>query len=604
MSKVSFFVPGRLCILGEHSDWANNYDLGNNINGYTITTTLNSGISADVEKSDKIILNYLNENELICDFADKDIEMNIKNDEFWKYALGIILYLKKHIKNISGIKVNIIDVTLPMKRGLASSAAISLLITKAYNALYNLNLTSTEELDISYYGELSIGSKCGKLDQYSLNPKGLKLLEFDNDKVNSVKLKVKEDIIIVVANLMKKKDTTKILSDLNLSFNSDKGIQFFLKEKNKQYVFLAKQYIEDGNLKALGKLLTDYQSDFDKFLIPLCSELEAPTLHKTLKDKNIKRYIYGAKGCGSGGDGSVQFIAKNESCANDLINYLNNVLKMETEKVIIKSNVIKKAVIPIGGYGTRMYPMTKVIGKEFLPVMDKDYVIKPAIQILLNEIVKAGIQEICLVIPKSHKKNYINLFKMDKNYDYEMESELAEIRKKVTFVYDDMHLGLANAIKLSKSFIKDDDFILFLGDQIYSTNDDKSCLSQIMDFYYEHQSIMIPVCECKQEEISKYGILSGTKILDDRYYEIVDFVEKPKVEKSEYLKTDNKYYSVFGCYILKNDFLGYLNNDFNNSLKKYIYENKSLAFIPKGKYYDIGNAKDYDYTFINYRNGK
>lgn len=603
MSKISLFIPGRLCILGEHSDWANNYDLGNNINGYTITTTLNGGITAIAEKNDKVILNYLNKNKLICNFNDNDIEKNIKNNEFWKYALGIILYLKKNIKKISGVEINITDASLPIKRGLASSAAISLLIVKAYNILYNLNLTSDEELDLSYYGELSIGSKCGRLDQYALQPQGLKLLEFNNEKVNSMNLKVKKDIYIVVANLMKQKNTTKILNDLNSNFSDNKNMQYFLKEKNKEYVLKAKQYIENGNIKELGILLTNYQKDFDKNLMPICEELIAPTLHKTLNDKNVKQFIYGCKGCGSGGDGSIQFIAKNEICADKLIDYLNNILKMETEKVIIKSNVIKKAIIPIGGYGTRMHPMTKVIGKEFLPIMDKDNIIKPAIQILLSEIINAGIDEIGLIIPKSHKKNYINLFTKNQNYNNEMEKTLNNIRKKITFIYDDTHLGLANAIKLSKDFINNDNFILFLGDQIYSSNTDKSCLNQILDFYYKHNLVTIAACECNDEEISNYGILYGDKIIDNNYYKISNFVEKPK-NNSEYLKIENKYYSIFGCYILKNNFFNILSNNFNESLKEYICNNNALAFIPNGKYYDIGNHKNYDYTFINYRNGK
>lgn len=604
MTKISLFVPGRLCILGEHSDWASNYDLGNNINGYTITTTLNSGISAEVEKNDKVVLNFLDKKELICNYDEKDIEQNIKNDEFWKYALGIILYLKKHFEDIEGIKINITNADLPMKSGLASSAAISLLVVKAYNSLYKLNISSKKELDLAYFGELSIGSKCGKLDQYALEPTGLKLLEFDKSKVNSVRLKVEKDIIIVVANLMKKKNTTKILHDLNQNFKTDKNIQIFLKEKNKKYVFLAKKHIEDGNLKELGSLLTKYQKDFDKALIPLCSELKAPTLHKTLKDKNIKQYIYGAKGCGSGGDGSIQFIAKNDECANKLIDYLNNTLEMETEKVIIKSNTIKKAIIPIGGFGTRMHPMTKVIGKEFLPIMDKDRIVKPAIQILLEEIVKEGINEIYLIIPKSHKKNYIDLFKNSKNYDKQNEMMLNKIKSKIKYIYDDTHLGLANAIKLSKDYIKDDDFILFLGDQIYSSNEEKTCLNQILDFYYNNQLITIPVCACKKEEIYKYGIVSGNKLINKNYYEISNFTEKPKVNNSEHLRTKNKYYSIFGCYILKNNFFNNLSNNFTESLEKYLKDNKSLAFIPNGKYYDIGNYESYDYSFINYRNGK
>lgn len=614
--KVSIFVPGRLCIIGEHSDWASNYRINNPTleDGMAVITILDEGIYANIEKFDSI---YISNDKEVISCKMNEIDYIIDTDDYWKYAIGTCRYIKEKY-NCAGIKIEIYKNTLPMKKGLASSAAICTLVVKAYNKLYNLGLNDDIELEEAYEVEQSIGSKCGRLDQVSVSDSKLQLVEFKQEKVVRHKLHVKKDIYMVYADLNGEKDTIKILNDLNKCYpyhknEQEKLVQEFLGIENVRYCKKAKTCIENGEIEKLGSIMNEYQARFDEVLIPVSKELKAPLLHEIINDKFIKTLVYGIKGCGSGGDGAVQFLAKNEYSQKILYDYLNKKLNKASAKITIKSNTIKKAIIPIGGYGTRMYPMTKIIGKEFLPLMDSDSRIKPAIVIMLKELIDAGIEEIALVLPQKYQDNYMRLFTKNVNYKKFdiIEQELQEIFSKITFIDDDKQNGLSNAISLCKKFISGDKFLIVLGDQIYKSKTDKTCLKQIIDFYNESNKCLIPVCETNMEDVEKYGILKGNKVIDNKYFKINNFVEKPSIEiAKQYLYTTDgntiKYYSVFGCYLLDDKFIKLLDisKEFNDNLKKYIDLYEPLAFIPNGKYYDIGNNQSYCKTFIEFCGGK
>lgn len=600
---LELFVPGRLCLIGEHSDWQYLYKSKNNNieSGVAITTSLDMGISARVYKSNRIEINYLDKKMIEIDLEEIHSYLY---DDFFKYILSSYDMVRRDY-NISGIRLDIIDSTLPMKKGLASSGAICLLTIRALNILYSLNLNENDELYYSLKAEENIGSKCGLLDQKSISNTGLKLLEFSDD-LKSDNLLVGNNIYMLIADLNGSKNTIKILDDLNSCYpfyknKKEERVHNFLGKKNKEYVFSSKRCIEEGNIKELGKIYYKYQKEFDKTFIPITKELEAPILHKVLEDKFIKKVVFGMKGCGSGGDGSVQFICKSESDRGVLIKYLYEKYNMNSYCSTIKKNKITKAVIPVGGYGTRMYPMTKIMNKELLPIKDKDNVIKPAILILLEELIDSNIEEIYLVLDKDSLKQYKKLFREDSIYSFSYEDKLKQIKEKIKYVLDDTHLGMGNALKLCKKYINSDDFMLLLGDQIYKSYTDKSCLGQILDFYYSNNCYpMVTSSKCVKKDASKYGILLGK--VENKSFEIDKIVEKPNDKQIEEIEKKYEFYSVFGCYILHNNFFDYLDKDivFSNCLEKYILENKVYSFIPDGRYYDLGNNKNYLEAFKDF----
>lgn len=194
---------------------------------------------------------------------------------------------------------------------------------------------------------------------------------------------------------------------------------------------------------------------------------------------------------------------------------------------------IKKAIIPAAGLGTRFLPATKAQPKEMLPIVDK-----PTIQYIVEEAVSSGIEEI-LIITGKNKRAIEDHF--DKSV--ELEDELKRSNKvtllklvqnisnmvNIYYIRQREPRGLGHAISLAKSFIEDKPFAVMLGDDIVDSK--VPCLKQLMDCYDKHNGSILGVQPVSESMISKYGIVSGTKI-ENLVYKVNDLVEKPEIEKA------------------------------------------------------------------------
>lgn len=632
---LELFVSGRLCLFGEHSDWAGKHRNTNNeiVEGHAIVTGIEQGIYAKI-KSDKrfIVIDETTNSTFEIDMDLKKLQEEAKSGSYYSYMCGVAAYVKENY-NVGGLEITITKVTLPIKKGLSSSAACCVLVARAFNKVYNLQLNTLGEMQIAYFGENKTPSRCGRLDQacaFGVKPV---CLTFDGDDITVEKLQVNEDFHWVFADLMSKKDTRKILSELNSCYpfpqdSVSENVQKYLGEINKSINERAIEYFKNGNVEAMGKLMTEAQDGFDKYVSPACKdELTAPKLHSVLNDEKVKQLSYGGKGVGSQGDGTVQFLAKDKETQILLAKYLKETLKMDSYTLTIKKcEEIKKAIIPIAGMGSRMYPITKVIRKDFLPVYDNG-MIKPAIMILLEELYDAGIEEIYLVIDKEDKDMCDKMFNGDLSSDLlsklspamlEYESKIHKIGKKVKYIYQEEKLGLGHAVYLCNKYIKDEPFLLLLGDQIYKSNIEKSCVEQVLENYKTTGKMTISACEVLLDKVSNYGIMSGNKIKNSNSFEITSFVEKPTMEYAEqFLGTqdqmgETKYYSVFGIYVLTSkifDILEKMVENYNknfgeiqitNAIDKVRESDGAVAFIPDGEMFDIGTPKTYKYTWKNY----
>ena len=159
---IKLFVPGRLCLFGEHTDWAGHYR--------TMKTGIEQGIYAEVEKSSIFEL-YSEASEIegvwqdfSCRMDEVELKRIAKSGSFFCYCAGVASYMLEWYK-VGGVRIRITSMTLPMKSGLSSSAAICVLVARAFNLLYNLNLNTLGEMNIAYVGELRTSSRCGREDQ-------------------------------------------------------------------------------------------------------------------------------------------------------------------------------------------------------------------------------------------------------------------------------------------------------------------------------------------------------------------------------------------------------------------------------------------------------
>ncbi len=251
---------------------------------------------------------------------------------------------------------------------------------------------------------------------------------------------------------------------------------------------------------------------------------------------------------------------------------------------------LTKAIIPLAGLGTRMYPFTNSIPKSFIPIV-KDNQFKPIFQILVEELLEAGIKKIALVINKSQEKFYSDFFKKLNN----------DIEKHIKYYYQEKQLGLGDAILCAKDFIRDEPFMLVLGDQIYKSFDSRSCTKQLIDTYNSINNNIISVMKEELNNIEKYGVFIGEKP-QNRVYKITKILEKPSIEEAKkYNNKKSDYYIAFGEYILDKKIIKKLEEYKNNNPDKEIPFTEFLdevydelyCYIENGIMYDVGNINSY-----------
>lgn len=572
--KIELFVPGRLCLFGEHSDWAG---LHRNINsaiipGEAIVTGIEEGIYATVEAADEFIIESdLGEETFRCEMETETLRRTANEGGYFSYVAGVASYVNE-CYSVGGLRIHITRRTLPMKSGLSSSAAICVLTARGFNQIYKLRLNTLGEMNIAFIGEQRTPSRCGRLDQacaFGVKPVHM---VFDGNEISVKPVMVGKPFYWVIADLKAGKDTVRILSDLNKCYpfaenDKERAVHEALGADNHRYITRAAALLEAGDAKGLGALMREVQENFDKKVAPAClSQLRSPVLHSVLQDEKLQKWIYGAKGVGSQGDGTVQLLARDEESRNALIEYLNNERGMEAFPLTIKpKQAVRKAVIPVAGFGTRLYPATKLIKKDFLPVLDKDGLFKPVLMVLLEQLMQSGIEEVCLIIGEEERGLYDAFFApvSKENYDklppekQKYEDGLVSIGKRVRYVYQKERKGFGHAVYLSREFAAGEPVLLLLGDMIYESFIGETCSSQLIQNYEEYGLPVISMHEVEPSEVVHYGIMHGQwEDNQERNMRLDCIAEKPTVIYAEEnlavpsKSGENKFYAVFGQYIL------------------------------------------------------
>lgn len=332
---MKIFVPGRLCLFGEHSDWAGSYRCYNPQleKGYALIVGTNQGLYVQVKPhpTDLILQTTLNDGSrktLILPIQQETLLNTAKIGDFFSYAAGVAYQIKQKY-DVGGIEIDNYLTDLPIQKGLSSSAAICVLVARAFNQTYQLNMNRLEEMEIAYLGERMTPSQCGRMDQacaYGDRPIAMK---FDSDSTQVIELKVPKDLFLVIVDLAAQKNTQKILQHLNAAYpfpqtEQHQNVQKYLGEISYQITQAAIDALQTGNAEKIGYLMQHAQIQFDKYLIPACpEELTAPILHQLLNHPPIQKYIWGGKGVGSQGDGTAQFIVKNAEYQDKIIEIIN-----------------------------------------------------------------------------------------------------------------------------------------------------------------------------------------------------------------------------------------------------------------------------------------
>lgn len=217
---------------------------------------------------------------------------------------------------------------------------------------------------------------------------------------------------------------------------------------------------------------------------------------------------------------------------------------------------VRKLIIPVAGYGTRFLPVTKAQPKEMLPVVDK-----PVVQYIVEEAVKAGIEDIILVTGAS-KRAVEDHF----DYNYELQSwlkkqgkedqrlELKRIADMANFIYVRQKgpYGNGTPVLCAEKIIGAEPFMVAFGDDLF-LGKKKPHLAQLMEVYNTYGDPVLTAVETNTEGTSRYGIIDGTKIAPHTY-EVKNLVEKPGPDKAPSLLAS------IGGYLLTPDIFGVLKN--------------------------------------------
>ncbi|MGE0615184.1 MAG: UTP--glucose-1-phosphate uridylyltransferase GalU [Bacteriovoracia bacterium] len=192
------------------------------------------------------------------------------------------------------------------------------------------------------------------------------------------------------------------------------------------------------------------------------------------------------------------------------------------------SKRIRKAVIPAAGLGTRFLPATKAVPKEMIPIVDV-----PMIQLIVQEAVQSGIEEIVLVTGRGKDaiENHFDFnYELEDTLEKKNKPELAKISKdlarmcKVMYVRQKEPLGLGHAVLAAAPLVGDEPFAVLLPDDLIDAK--IPCTKQLADEYFAGGKSVVGVMEVAPSEVSKYGIVAG-KMIDPKRMAVADVVEKP-----------------------------------------------------------------------------
>ena len=261
--------------------------------------------------------------------------------------------------------------------------------------------------------------------------------------------------------------------------------------------------------------------------------------------------------------------------------------------------MIKQAIIPLAGLGTRLLPLTSVLPKELLPINGK-----PGLEYILEEGINAGIKEFIFII-SSKKKEIKKYFYNDsfykkiikkKNKNKRLKLEFAKIRKykkMIKFVYQDVPRGTGDAVLKCKNYIRSKYFLMLLPDDLIIKN---NCSQSMIKLHKKYKSSIIASKKVKKKDVSRWGIFNLKKFSKKNFF-IKDVVEKPS------LKNAPSSYAIIGRYILPKKIFKILQNQkpgqngeihITDAIKTLIdKKEKFIGHVFSGKYLDCGTLNGY-----------
>ena len=260
--------------------------------------------------------------------------------------------------------------------------------------------------------------------------------------------------------------------------------------------------------------------------------------------------------------------------------------------------MIKQAIIPLAGLGTRLLPLTSVMPKELLPINGK-----PNLEYILEECLEAGIKEFIFIISKnksSIKKYFFNdvFYKkiIKKKNDKRIIEEFKKIKKyqkMIKFVYQNNPKGTGDAVLKCRKYIKDKFFLMLLPDDLIIN---RNCSKEMIDLHKRTKGSIIATKRVDKKTVSRWGILDFVE-KKKKYFKIKDVIEKPSIKQAP------SNYAVIGRYILPSKIFSEITKlkpgqggeiHITDAIKNLVYKGENFfGNIFMGKYLDCGTISGY-----------
>jgi len=261
--------------------------------------------------------------------------------------------------------------------------------------------------------------------------------------------------------------------------------------------------------------------------------------------------------------------------------------------------MIRQAIIPLAGLGTRLLPLTSVFAKELLPINGK-----PGVEYIIEECIEAGIKEIIFIISKKKGivKKYFNndkLYKkvLKKKKDKRLNKEYKKIQKYkkiIKFVYQNYPKGTGDAVLKTKNHIKDKFFLMLLPDDLIIK---RNCSKDMIDIHNKKKCSVMASMKVNRKTVNRWGIYSKKSSINKNNFYIKDVIEKPNIN---FAPSAN---AVIGRYILPSKIFTKLKNQkkgkggeihITDAIRKLINDGeKFIGHSFKGKYLDCGTMNGY-----------
>ncbi|NOY96118.1 MAG: UTP--glucose-1-phosphate uridylyltransferase GalU [Chlorobi bacterium] len=256
--------------------------------------------------------------------------------------------------------------------------------------------------------------------------------------------------------------------------------------------------------------------------------------------------------------------------------------------------MIRKAVIPAAGYGTRFLPITKSQPKEMIPIVDT-----PVVQYVVEEAVASGITDILMIIGKGKRaieehfdRSPILEESLIKKGNLEMLEKIRNISSlaNIHFVWQKEMNGLGDAIKYARCHVNNEPFAVLLGDTLLK-GDEEPVTKQLIDVYNRYKSPVIALEEVEPQLVHRYGVIDGYQA-GENVYIARNWVEKPSIKEAP------SNLAVASRYIFTPEIFDYLDNtppgknnevQLTDAMRQMVKQHPMYGLKFKGKRYDIGN---------------